>query len=702
MTTRRVIRSAPRTVAAMAATLAIAAGVAIYAVPKAGTTPGANPPQEQGATVNAAALRVQDEKGLGPGATQDLFAGGVDWLNTAKPISTQDLVGKIVLLDFWTYCCINCHHIIPDLEKLEKKYPNELVVIGVHSPKFEAERDSENIRQKVREYQVKHPVVNDADMAIWRRFGVRAWPTLALIDAKGNFRGSISGEGHYDTLDEIIGKLAAQHREKGELDETPFIVYAESDRPSDGPLLFPGKVTADPENNRLYITDTSHHRIVVTDLNGQGQFVIGNGQLGLEDGDFASARFNRPQGTRLVDGALYVADTENHAIRKVDLTNQTVETIAGNGEQSYRRNGSFQGTDEGLNSPWDLIQVPGTSELIIAMAGPHQLWKLNLETNTVSVWAGSGREDITDGSYDTGAFAQPSGLATDGTYLYVADSEVSGIRRVSLSGEQEPQVDTVVGMGLFEFGDIDGTGDEVRLQHCLGLAYDDGTLYIADTYNNKIKACDPDDRSVTSLVGTGEPGSSDSEPNFYQPGGIALAGSTLYIADTNNHAIRAYDLESKEVRTLSIEGIGPPEPPKQKPTFANATAIDVPKAEIRPGEAFTIDLALNIPGFKLQPDSPVLFLVEAPDAPDALSKGVSDTGETVLPEGDSIPIPVPLARSFEAGDELTLKVSASIFACAEVGGFCTVKQYEWTVPVSFAEAGGEAILVTPPSAEETP
>ncbi len=170
--------------------------------------------------------------------------GGVGWINSG-PISLPELRGKIVLLDFWTFCCINCHHILPDLAKLEEKYKNELVVIGVHTAKFDAERDTENIRRKVREYRIKHPVVNDANQVIWRHFGVQSWPTLVLIDPNGKYLGGLSGEGHYDELDQVIGKLVQQHKARGDLNLTPLKFSAEMERPSNGPLLFPGKVLAD-------------------------------------------------------------------------------------------------------------------------------------------------------------------------------------------------------------------------------------------------------------------------------------------------------------------------------------------------------------------------------------------------------------------------------------------------------------------------
>ncbi len=203
--------------------------------------------------------------------------GGAAWLNTSGPIRIEDLRGKVVLLDFWTYCCINCHHVLPDLARLEEKYKNELVVIGVHTPKFFAERDTENIRKKVREYGIKHPVVNDADQVIWERFGVNSWPTLALIDPAGNYFGSISGEGHYAVLDREIGKLVTEYRQKGKLNETPVKFFPEDEKPDNTPLLFPGKVLADAEGKRLFIADTAHHRIVMTDLQGKNPRPVGAG-----------------------------------------------------------------------------------------------------------------------------------------------------------------------------------------------------------------------------------------------------------------------------------------------------------------------------------------------------------------------------------------------------------------------------------------
>jgi len=443
------------------------------------------------------------------------FEGAVEWINSG-PISFSQLRGKIVLLDFWTYCCINCHHVLPTLAKLEAKYKNELVIIGVHSGKFSAERNSENIRRKVAEYRIKHPVVNDANMVIWERFEVSSWPTLVLLGPDGTQLDKASGEVPFERLDRAIGQLVAKY--KNQLNLKPLELLDEREAAAKTPLLYPGKVLADAQGDRLFVSDTGHNRIVQTDLRGASAVVIGSGQEGLSDGSYELARFNRPQGMCLEGDILYVADTENHAIRAVDLKSRQVSTVAGVGKQSHRisvEHSMGPARTNALSSPWDIIRLPGSSSLYIAMAGLHQIWKLDPKASRIGVWAGSGIENIRDGDLHTACFAQPSGLATDGENVFVADSEVSGIRLISRIGTPKPHVGRIVGEGLFEFGDVDGAGARVRLQHCLGVAFHEGKLYIADTYNNKIKVCDPTSREVRTLVGDGTPGSDDDPARFY-------------------------------------------------------------------------------------------------------------------------------------------------------------------------------------------
>jgi thiol-disulfide isomerase/thioredoxin len=631
-----------------------------------------------------------------PEIVRPSLAGGLGWLNSAGPIRIEELRGKMVLLDFWTYCCINCHHVLPDLAKLEEKYKNELVVIGVHTAKFMAERDIENIRRKVREYGIKHPVVNDANQVIWERFHVGSWPTLVLLDVDGSYVGAAPGEGNYALLDRVIGQYVAKARAQKTLNETPLKFFPENEKPDDTPLLFPGKVLADLPSGRLFIADTAHNRLVVSDLQGKEPRPIGSGLPGLVDGAYDKARFNRPQGMCLIGETLYVADTENHALRAVDLKSKSVSTLAGNGSQSrwHSSTGSAPGKTTPLNSPWDVIQQPGARALFIAMAGPHQIWQYDLDSGIVSVWAGSSVENIVDGPLTSAAFAQPSGLATDGTHLFVADSEVSGVRSITLD-KRNQRVHTIVGKGLFVFDDVDGIGGQVRLQHCLGVSYGNGKLYIADTYNNKIKVCDPHTRAVETLAGTRQAGDSEKPPRFYQPGGLSVAYPHLYVADTNNHKIKVVDLKESTVQTLALDGLKSPAPPPRAPSFPNALALNVPAVKVGPGEAITLDVTLPLEkNVKVNAGAPMPYLIETPGKTGLLSDRIPATGGKVSPPSPSFTIAVPLARPAAAGDAFDLKLSLAAFVCNEGSNVCMIKSYVWTVPVSVAENGDTRIALT--------
>lgn len=484
--------------------------------------------------------------------------GGTAWLNCGAPIKLKELRGKIVLLDFWTLCCINCIHTLPDLAKLEKKYANELVVIGVHSAKFDNEKNSESIRKALLRYEIHHPVVNDSEMKIWGAYGSMSWPTLALIDPEGKLIGVTSGEGKLRLLDDAIAKLIKIHREKKTLNEKPIRFDTAKFRDKPGPLYFPGKVLADEKGQRVFIADSTDHRIVITGMDGKKIDIAGIGTPGKTDGAFDMAQFDDPQGMALsADGnTLYVADRRNHLIRALDLKAKTVKIIAGTGVQDRDRTESGPALERGLNSPWAL-HLDG-DRLFIAMAGHHQIWTINLKDTTLEAYAGDGRENIKDGPLFAARFAQPSGLASDGKYLYVSDPEVSAIRRVPMNGKG--RVETLVGEGLFEFGDIDGPGKDARLQHAIGVAYHNGTVYVADTYNNKIKTIDLKTGDVATLLG-GQPKKGEA-PLFDEPAGLSVAGDRLYVADTNSHRIRIIDLKTKAVTTLALQGVEPVALPK--------------------------------------------------------------------------------------------------------------------------------------------
>ncbi len=475
--------------------------------------------------------------------------GGVAWLNTGKPLTLKDLKGKIVLLDFWTLCCINCIHVMPDLAKLEKKYDKELVVIGVHSAKFDNEKNSESIRKAILRYDLKHPVVNDAEMKIWNAYDVHSWPTLVLIDAEGNYLGQTSGEGKFEVLDAVIGKEIEKAKAKKVLNDTPLRFDTAKFRDKiDSPLYFPGKVLADEKTDRLFIADSTNHRIVITKLNGEKVAVAGAGAPGRKDGDFAAAQFDDPQGMALNGDVLYVADRKNHLIRELNLKTSKVRTVAGNGTQDRDRGEGGAALERGLNSPWDLF-LDG-DRLFIAMAGHHQIWTLDIKDAQLKPFAGSGAENIRDGPHDIARFAQPSGITGDGKNLYVADCEVSAVRRVPMDGKG--RVTTIVGTGLFDFGDEDGAGKEAKLQHAIGVLYHDGVVYVADTYNSKIKAIDVKTEAVTTFVGAKK---GDKEAPLNEPCGLSIAGGKLYVADTNAHRIRVIDLKTKAISTLPLKGV---------------------------------------------------------------------------------------------------------------------------------------------------
>jgi thiol-disulfide isomerase/thioredoxin len=511
------------------------------------------------------------------------FPSDLEWLNVSKPLTKADLKGKFVLLDFWTYCCINCMHILPELKKLEQAYPNQLVVIGVHSAKFETEKGSKNIEEAILRYEIEHPVINDADHKIWEMYGVRSWPTLLMIDPTGCAVWARSGEFQADEIRDVLETALPHYRKKKQLNETPLKFDLLMNQQADTPLLFPGKIAADEASGRLFIADSNHNRIVVTDLDGKVQSVIGSGARGRSDGDFTSATFDHPQGMVLHEKVLYIADTENHLLRKADFDSKQVSTVAGIGEQARNPWPGLEGLTRGsklpdrwvgkpletaISSPWDLLIHE--QDLYIAMAGPHQIWKMPLDGSEIGPYAGNGREDIVDGPllpaepYADGyaSFAQPSGLATDGQWIYVADSEGSSVRAVPFDPVKE--VRTVVGTAelpfnrLFRFGDQDGERSAVLLQHCIGLTYSGGQIYVTDTYNNKVKMVDPMSGATKTIAGTGKAGKGNSPAEFDEPAGIASAKGTLFVADTNNHQIRTIDITSGKVGTLNINGLSPP------------------------------------------------------------------------------------------------------------------------------------------------
>lgn len=497
-----------------------------------------------------ARVREAIERNIRQGIRAPEFGAEKEWLNVSRPLSLkEDLAGRVVLLDFWTFCCINCIHVLADLAVLEERFTGApFAVVGIHAAKFENERDAANIRQAVMRYGIEHPVVNDGGFDIWQRYGANAWPTLMVVGPDGYILSAMSGEGHREELESLIRVALEVYAERGKLAPRPLPIALERDRVRPDALSFPGKIAADGATQRMIVADSGHDRIVVADHDGRLLDTIGCSAPGLADGGFGEARFRAPQGIALEGEIAYVADTGNHAVRRVDFAARSVTTIAG--------------PQAGLSSPWDLA-LDG-SVLYVALAGRHRIVTIDLASGAVHPFAGDGREARRDGPRAEASLAQPSGLALVGRRLVFADSESSSVRAVELDGGR---VVTLAGASpipqdLFAFGDADGRGMAAKLQHPLGVAAAaDGIVIVADSYNHKIKGLDPESGALVTLAGTGHPGDADGAlraATFSEPGGVTVLGGRILVADTNNHRVRVVDPGAGTVTTLPIRGLAAP------------------------------------------------------------------------------------------------------------------------------------------------
>ena len=612
---------------------------------------------------------------------------GLAWLNTDRPLRfARELRGQVVLLDFWTYCCINCMHILPDLEHLEQRFAGRpFLVIGVHSAKFDNEAGLGNIRAAVQRYGIRHPIVVDEDMRLWRAYAARSWPTRVLVDPAGTIVTTVAGEGHLAELEQAIESLLGEPARRGAPAAAPLALAPEAAVRSASGLSFPGKVLAErpaPASGsepRLFIADTAHHRIVVAswpDALGRSTLlrVIGSGAPGRDDGPAERATFRAPQGLAVARGRLFVADTGNHLIRGVDLASWEVTSWAGTGEMTNDRAGGGRGTRQGINSPWDLA-VHG-SRLLVAMAGTHQIWRFELGNALGRAYAGTGREDLEDGPAERAALAQPSGLAVAGDTLWIADSEVSAVRGLDLVDER---VFTVIGEGLFDFGDLDGAYPGARLQHPLGVAAWNGQVLVADSYNHRIKVVEPASRTVATRLGDGRPGAEDGRggPRFAEPGGLSVAGDELFVADTNNHRIVWADLAGVAWRELSIEGLEPPARSDAEPERGE----EVPPATLRREGGVTLTVDGGLPaGAHPNPDAPLTLRVRT-------------HGRTLFQATRAVSaFPVGFALPPEAVEPGAWHVDLSFAYCTEGDqAMCVPAQRSWRLAVTVA-AGGKARL----------
>jgi thiol-disulfide isomerase/thioredoxin len=583
------------------------------------------------------------------------LAGKGGWLNTGgKDLSLADLRGKIVIADFWTFCCINCLHVLDELRELEEKHRDTVVIIGVHSPKFVHEADHQAVVDAVARYEVHHPVLDDPELATWKQYAVRAWPTLVVIDPEGYVVAQHAGEGHAHAIARLVEELEAEHGAKGTLrrGDGPYV----APEPQAGDLKFPGKAVRLPDGHYL-VADSGHHALV--ELAEDGERVvrrIGDGGRGLVDG--TAPRFSEPQGLALLppelglDYDVVVADTVNHALRGVRLADGSVTTLAGTGKQWWQgspTDGPAREVD--LSSPWDVAWFDG--RVWIAMAGVHQLWAYDPVAGTVAVAAGTTNEGLVDGPLAEAWFAQPSGLAVsaDGERLWVADSETSAVRWVS---RETRDVHTAVGTGLFDFGHRDGDAGQALLQHPLGVTVlPDGSVAIADTYNHALRRFDPVSGEVTTLA-----------TDLREPSGAVLAGDDIVVVESARHRLTRLRLPEEAVRVDSVA----------HRTRREATGV-------APG-ALQLDVVFQAPsGQKLDERyGPSTRLLVSATPPELLLSGAgADTD---------------LSRALVLNDavaEGVLHVSAMAASCDDDPAIeypaCHVHQQDWGVPVRLTADG---------------
>ncbi|MGW5332228.1 thioredoxin-like domain-containing protein [Streptomyces bauhiniae] len=571
------------------------------------------------------------------------LVGKGGWLNTGdQQYTLADLRGRIVILDFWTFCCINCLHVLDELRELEERHRDTVVVVGVHSPKFVHEAEHQAVVDAVERYGVEHPVLDDPELATWKQYAVRAWPTLVVIDPEGYVVAQHAGEGHVHAIERLVAELEAEHEAKGTLrrGDGPYV----APEPEPTVLRFPGKALLLSSGNFL-VSDTTRHQLV--ELAEDGESVVrrfGTGERGFADGSAERASFNEPQGLALLDdNSVVVADTVNHALRRLDLASGAVTTLAGTGRQ-WMQGAPTSGAarEVALSSPWDVALFGGT--VWIAMAGVHQLWTYDPKAETVQVAAGTTNEGLVDGPGAEAWFAQPSGLAATEERLWLADSETSALRWVDLDGA----VHTAVGTGLFDFGHRDGEAGQALLQHPLGVtALPDGSVAVADTYNHALRRYDPATGEVTTLA-----------TDLREPSDAVLAGDDIVVVESARHRLTRLRLPEQAVRVEAV-----------------AHRTQRAATEVAPGR-LRLDVIFQAPaGQKLDTSmGPSTRLLVSATPPELLLKGEGADSD--------------LSRELELDPAVTegvLHVSAMAASCdddpASEYPACHVHQQDWGVPV---------------------
>ena len=580
------------------------------------------------------------------------LAGAGGWINTGgREYGIADFRGRILVLDFWTFCCVNCLHVLDELRPLEQRFADVLDVVGVHSPKFAHEADHDALLAAVERYEVHHPVLDDPQLVTWSQYAVRAWPTLCVVDPEGYLVHVASGEGHGEGLARLVEELVAAHEAKGTLQRRGQAYVPPP--PARTELRFPGKVALLPDGT-LLVSDTAHHSVVRMDAAGERVLRrYGTGERGFRDG--REPQLAEPQGVLVTAaGEVLVADTANHAVRRLHLDTGELTTVAGTG-RVWRPGRPTEGPalEVDLSTPWDLAEHDG--EVVLAMAGTHQLWALSPD-GRVRVLAGTTGEGLRDGDAAKAYLAQPSGLASDGERLWFADAETSALRWYRATGDGAGEVGTAVGTGLFAFGHRDGPARDALLQHPLGVAVlPDGSVAVCDTYNGAVRRYDPATDEVSTLAtGVAEP--SDA---------VVVDGQLVVVASA------AHRLER------------PVAPGAMSTVRGAARSTSRPATDVAPGEVLLEVVFEPPPGQHLdERDGPATRLVVTASPPELLVDG-----------GGASP---GLSRRLLLADgiaEGVLHVAATAASCDQgvEHPACHITQQDWGIPLRLRDGAGDRL-----------
>ncbi len=600
-------------------------------------------------------------------STLKVLAESKDWLNVSRPLVAEELHGRIILLDFWTFCCINCIHVIPDLHYLEHKFGSQLTVIGVHSAKFQNEKDSDNIRKAILRYGIEHPVINDADFRVWKNFSVRAWPTLILLNPKGKIEQVYSGEGNRDAIERDIEKLIAEYG--GQINEDPLPIAPEELSDIKTVLNFPGKMIYEAGIDKFFLSNSTDDEVLVLRPEWKDSRI----QSAQIEQSFKG--FNKPQGLLYRDDVLYVADTGNHQLKSINLKTRQIEILAGTGERGgYQIPKNADARRTALASPWDLEFYPDKDTIAIANAGSHQLWAYHIKDGSLSILAGNGRESIDDGVYPYNSLSQPSGLSALGDKLYFVDSETSSLRVL-----QNGKIETLIGTGLFDFGFEDGAQGDALLQHALGLQATEQGVYIADSYNHAVRFYDFKTKKISTLLGNGKSGYGLGDGEFRraqlnEPNDILQVKDQWVVVDTNNNRLVGLDLKARQ--SYVIEAMLQPGPS----TFSKRS--ELPNLTV--GATRLVqpngDLVLHLrSGWKINDEAPSFATVFDKSKQSVMAFSTEHLKKTRLP-----------LSALKEGEEYILQ--ATLYYCEDKeGSICLIKSFEQ--PIKILPRGEKSLML---------